>query len=422
MTPETTYSELKELSEPPQATPVFVTAPKDDEEIPLLDLLIALAERKGTIFGVTAIFMILAIVLSLILPKSYTATVSLLPPRQDSSMGSALSSSLGGMAALLGGGLGLKNSNDTYVAMFKSRTVEDAMVQHYNLMQEYHAKFLSDACKVFETHAKVDGNDKDGLLHISVDDADPKRAAELANGYVDQFRLLSQDLAVTEASQRRLFFQRELDQAKENLANAEEALKKTEQTTGVMQLDMQARVLSETATALRAQITAREVEIEGMQTYATGQNAQLVEAQRELDSLRAQLAKVGGSENAPGAELIVPKGKVPQASLDYLRKLRDVKYYETIFDILARQFEIAKLDEAKEGSLIQVVDPAIVPDRRSFPKRAIIVIAATAIGLFFGVLIALLQAALGHLKRDPGTNVKLHLLWGALSLRRGRNA
>ena len=111
---------------------------------------------------------------------------------------------------------------------------------------------------------------------------------------------------------------------------------------------------------LRAQITAKEVQIQGMQTYATGENAQLVEAQQELDSLRAQLAKLGGNEDDPGG-LIVPKGQMTQAGLEYVRKLRDVKYYETIFDILARQFELAKLDEAKEGALIQVVDPAIPP-------------------------------------------------------------
>jgi tyrosine-protein kinase Etk/Wzc len=143
-------------------------------------------------------------------------------------------------------------------------------------------------------------------------------------------------------------------------------------------------------------------------------------AQRELESLRAQLAKVGGSEDAPGSELVIPKGKVPEASLEYVRKLRDVKYYETIFDILARQFELAKLDEAKQGSLIQVVDPAIVPDRRSFPKRAIIVIFATVIGMFFGLLTALVQGAYQHLGDRPGTKSKMQLLGKSLSLRRWR--
>jgi len=160
---------------------------------------------------------------------------------------------------------------------------------------------------------------------------------------------------------------------------------------------------------LRAQITAKEVQIQAMQTYASGGNAQLIEAQQELESMRAQLAKLGGAEDNPDA-LIVPKGKLTEAGLEYVRKLRDVKYYETIFDILARQFEVAKLDEAKEGSLIQVVDPAVLPDKRSFPKRTLIVLVSTIAGLFIGVLIAFVQAGWDRMKEDPEASGKLSLL------------
>ena len=385
--------------------------PKD--EISLLDLLIVLVQRKRLVLTITTVFIVIAIILSLVLPKRYTAAVTLLPPQQNSSMGAALTSQLGnisGMAALAGGSLGLKNPNDMFVGMLTSRSVEDAMVQHFDLMQEYRKRYLSDARKTFEKHASVDGSSKDGLIHITVTDSDPRRAAELANGYVEQFRNLSEHLAITEASQRRLFFEHELEQAKNNLADAEEALKKTEQTTGLIQPDSQSRALIEAASSLRAQITAREVEIQGMQTYATPENAQLVQAQRELDSLRAQLAKLGGTESSAGGEFIVPKGNVPQAGLEYVRRLRDVKYNETIFDILARQFEIAKLDEAKQGSLIQVVDPAIPPDKQSFPKRTLIVLGAAAAGLFFGVLAAFLQAGFQRLKEDPEHGVKISIL------------
>ena len=154
-----------------------------------------------------------------------------------------------------------------------------------------------------------------------------------------------------------------------------------------------------------------------MQTYATNENSGVVEVQRELDGLRAQLAKLGGSEDNGAAGLIVPRGKVPQAGLEYVRKLRDVKYYETIFEIIARQFEMAKLDEAKEGAVVQVVDPALVPDRKSSPKRAFIVLVALAIGLFLGVLLALLRAGIDRLRQDPETNEKLSFLRRALRVR-----
>jgi uncharacterized protein involved in exopolysaccharide biosynthesis len=409
-------SELQEHADSPVVPPATAQVTGDDE-ISLLDLLIVLAERKRIILGITAVFAIGAIIVSLVLPPRYTATVTLLPPQQGSSMGAALASqlgNLGGMAALAGGSLGLKNPNDMFVAMFKSRTVEDAMVQHFGLMQEYHAQYSSDARKAFEGSATVDGATKDGMIHISVQDRDPRRAADLANGYVDQFRLQSQHLAITEASQRRLFFEQQLEQAKDNLANAEEAMKQTEQKTGVIQLDSQARALIESAASLRAQVAAKEVQIQGMRTYATGENSQVVQAQQELDSMRAQLAKLGGSEDSASGGIIVPKGQVPEAGLEYVRKLRDVKYNETIFDILARQFEIAKLDEAKQGALIQVVDPAIPPDRKSFPKRGLIVIGSTALGFFVAVFVVLLQAGLRLLKRSPGIVEKIALLKRAL--------
>ena len=419
MTTETPFRELNEQADSLSAMPADGRAKEEKDEISLLDFLIVIAERKRVVFWVTVVFALLAVAISLLLPKRYTATVTLLPPQQNSSIGSALGGQLGGIAALASGTIRLNSSpNDAIVGMLRSRTVEDAMVQRFGLMQEYRKRYASDARKKFEHRATVDGSGKDNLIRISVVDEDPNRAAELANGYVEQFRDLSQHLAITEASQRRLFFERELEQAKDKLADAEETLMRTEQSTGVIQLDSQARALIESAAALRAQIAAREVQIQGMQAYATGENAQLVQAQRELEGLRAQLAKLTGSDDSAGNELIVPKGKVPEDSMEYIRRLRDVKYNETIFEILARQFEVAKLDEAKEGAIIQVVDPAIPPDKRSFPKRSLIVIGATMLGFFFGVFLALTQAGFERMKDDPDAAGKIALLKRALSVKK----
>ncbi len=381
--------------------------------ISLLDLLAILAEQKRLILLITVAFTVLSVVVSLLLPARYTARATLLPPQQSSSLSTALSAQLGdlgGVAALAGGSLSLKNPNDMYVGMLTSRTVQDAMVTDFGLMAEYHTHYLSDARKTFQRYATVDGSGKDGLIHISVEDRNPKRAAELANGYVTEFQRLSAHLAITEASQRRLFFEQQLEEAKDNLANAEEALKQTEQKTGLIQLDSQARALIESVESLRAQITAKEVQLQAMQTYATGENPQYIETQKELDELRAQLAKLGGSESGSDASLIVPKGQVPEASLEYVRRLRDVRYYETIFDILARQFEIAKLDEAREGAIIQVVDKAIPPDRRSSPKRSLIVAVSTALGFLLGILVALVKASVENMKSHEETSFKLERL------------
>ncbi len=379
-------------------------ASSQDDEISLLDLLAALGRKKHIFIRTTSIVFVIGILLAFLLPKSYTAEVTLLPPQQRSSLSSLLSSQLGGLgavASLAGGSLGLKNPNDRYVAMFQSQTVEDAMIQKYGLMAEYHAKYLSLARKAFEHHVKVNGSGKDGLIHISVTDQNPQRAAELANGYVEQFRKLSEHLAISEASQRRLFYEQQMDEAKNNLANAEEALVKTEEKSGMIQVGGQAEALIQSGVQIRAQIAAKEVEIQGLQSFAAPGNPNLLQAEQELAGLQAQLAKLAGNGGNPSDELIVPKGKLPAAGLDYLRKYRDVTYDQTIFTVLAQQFELAKLDEAKEGALIQVVDPAIPPDHKSSPKRALILAGSLLAGIFLGVMLALLAEGWERLNHDP---------------------
>jgi uncharacterized protein involved in exopolysaccharide biosynthesis len=418
-----------DVSTPEQLTKNLADVPpdrgsKEDDEISLLDFLITLAERKRLILAVTTVVVCIGIIASLLLPLRFAATCTILPPQQNSSMNATLAAqlgNLGGMSALAGGALGMKNPNDMFVALMRSRTVEDSIVQRYGLVGEYHAHYLSDARRKLEQNARIDGDGKDGLIRISIEDPDPKRAAELANGYVDQFRDLSEHLAITEASQRRLFFERQLEQAKDNLANAEEALKETEQQTGLIQVDSQTRALIESAASLRAQIAAKEVQIRSLQTFATAQNAQLVQAEQELEGLEAQLAKLSGSGAGSDASLMIPRGKVTEAGLEYVRKLRDVKYYETIFDLLARQYEMAKLDEAKEGALIQVVDPAIPPDRRSSPKRTLIVLGSTVLGLMLGVAIALVQATFERMNEDMENRQKLNIFWQKISFRKGEH-
>ncbi len=384
-----------------------------------VDILVDLAVGKRLILQVTAAFFVVSLLIALLLPPKYTASSTILPPQQNTSMASMLTSqlsNLGGMAAIASSAVGLKNPNDMYVAMLKSRTVEDAMIQQFGLMQQYRAKHPSDARRALEEVSKIDGSGKDGLIHISVLDRDPKRAAAMANGYVEQYRRLSEHLAITEASQRRLFFEHQLEQAKDNLANAEEAMKRTEQQTGFIQLDSQSRALIEAAAVLRAQISAKEVQIHALETFAADQNADLVQARNQLEAMREQLAKLGGSEDSSSENFIIPKGRVPEAGLEYVRKLRDVKYYETIFTIIARQFETAKLDEAKEGAVIQVVDAAVPPDRKSSPQRTLIVLGGTLLGLLTGSVIAFLLACLQRLRKNPESRYKLESLREALSI------
>ena len=382
----------------------------DEDEISLLDLLIVLVKRRRMILGAALGLALFGVVVSLLLPSRYTASTSILPPQQSSSGAAALLSQLGSglgpVASLAGGSLGLKNPNDLQVAMLKSRTVEDAMVDRFHLVSLYKKKYRSDARKALEKVVDIDNGAKDGLIRISVTDADPRRAEEMANGYVEEFRRSSATIAVTEASQRRLFFEQQLSQAKDNLAQAEEELKKTEQKTGLIQLDSQARAVIGSVAQLRAQIAAKQVQIGAMRSFAAGENPELQMAEQELAGLQAQQAKFGAASDA----LLIPKGNMQESSVEYVRRLRDVKYFETIFDLLARQFEAAKVDEARQGAVLQVVDPAILPDKRSFPQRTLIVLGCGAFGLFLGIIWAFAGEGLARLAENPAERSRVETL------------
>jgi len=383
------------------------------EDVHLLDLLVVLSRRVKFIIRFTLGVGVLTIITVFVIPSSYTATTVILPPAQSSTASSMLASQIAGagaLASMAGSSLGIKNPSDMYVSLFHSRTVEDSVIQRFGLMGRYRAKKLSDARKAFERHIKVVLGAKDGLITIDVTDRDPNTAAQIANGYVDEFRKLTSNLAITEAAQRRVFFQQQLLEAKENLTVAEEAMKGTEQSTGVLQIDSQTRSLIESAAALRAQVVAKEVQLQSIRTFATEDNPQVLEAKQQLIALQAQLAKLAGTDQDSGPGFIVPKGKIPEAGMAYIRKLRDVKYYESISELIAKQFELAKLDEARQGATLQMVDLAVPPDRRSFPKRTITVIMAILIGFFVACGWCIAADRLKRVNSNPAEQERLEAL------------
>ena len=360
---------------------------------------VALRHRKQVQL-VTLILILLASAIAILLPSLYKASVVILPP-QSNSTSAAMLAQLGNMGALasMGGGLSIKNPNDMQVALLKSRTVEDAMIARFHLQAEYHKRYVSSARKRWERMTAIDNGLKDGLIHLSVTDRDPRRAAELATGWVDEYRRLTASLAVTEASQRRLFFERELNGARDELARAEDNMKDTQQRTGVLDLDGQARAMIASAAMLRAQVAAKEVEIRAMREFASGENPDLERAQQELTGMERQLAAMDVNGNRATGDLIAPKGKITQAGLDYARALREVKYREAMYELLTRQYEVARVDEARQGSLVQVVDPAVVPDRPGSHYRLWILIGGLVLAFPLALVTALIAEVIAVVRR-----------------------
>jgi len=393
-------------------------------EVSILDVLVALGPHKRAILFITVVAAIVGFGISWLVRPSYTARIVVLPPQQNNSLAATMMSELSGLGALgglAGSSLGFKDQVDLYAQLFKTETIQDGLIKQFNLQHVYDKKYLSQTRKDLAKHTSIKTDLKSNLITITFTDHDAKRAAAVANAYVDQYRDLSQHLAISEASQRRAFFQRQMVQAKNDLANAEQALVTTQQKTGMVSLDSQERSLIASAAALRAQITVKEAEIQSMQAYATPENPQLIEAQRSLSSLQAQLNKMGVGGETIGSEFVVPQAKIPKAGMEYVRRLRDVKYYETIFNILARQYEAAKLDEAREGQLIQVVDPALVPDRKSSPSRLLWTVVALLIGLAASTTFFLSRAAIQWMHGDPETDRKL-IAVRSLWFHRGKRA
>jgi tyrosine-protein kinase Etk/Wzc len=343
----------------------------------------------------------------------------ILPPQQDQMSTSALFGQFGALASMsgLGGSLGIKNASDLYIGILQSQSVTDAMIKRFDIIRLLHPKRFSDARLAVQRSAKfVIG--KDGMISISVSDHDPRRAAAMANAYVDELYTMNNHLALGGAAQKRLFFEQQLAQEKDRLADAEVALKKTEESTGVIAPSGQTETIIREVAELRAEITSREVQLASLRTSSTDQNPDVIRITSELNGLRQQMHDLesGTGKHAPG-DISLSTANVPQAGLEYIRKERDVKYHQFLFDLLARQYEAARIDEAKAAPVIQVVDPALPPDRKSAPFRALWALVGCALGFFLSTGWVLGSYVYRRLEADEEQGRRLALLRQELKLR-----
>ena len=383
-----------------------VAATQDDDEISLLDIALVLAENWKTLVFVPLFAGLVALGISFLIPPTYTAATRILPPAQQQSTSAALAAQLGSLAGLVGGATGLKNPGDQFVALLKSRSVLDAIVERFKLKELYATHFLEDARRALEQRSRVSAGVKDGLISIEVDDHDPRRAADIANAFVEELRNLTKTLAISEAAQRRLFFEEQLAQAKDHLTKSEIAL----QGSGVSEatLRTEPRSALESLARLKAQITAQEIKLASMRTFMTDANPEFRLAIRELAALRDELSK---SERSSPVKAL-------DNGAEYITKYRDFKYHETLFELMAKQYELARLDEAREGAVIQVVDAAQPPERKSKPKKALIAAVTTLIVFFATVLLVFVRQAFQNMAGQPESAEKLGRLRRLLGLRR----
>jgi len=376
------------------------------DEIDVLDLALVLAENWRSLVFLPLVAGLAALGISFLIPPTFTATTRILPPGQQQSTSAVLAAQLGSLAGLIGGAAGIKNPADQYVALLKSRSVYDAIIQRFKLRELYDERYIEDTRKELEKRTKVSAGVKDGIISIEAEDRDPKRAADIANAFVEELRNLSNTLAITEAAQRRLFFETQLMQAKDNLTKSEVALRGSGVSEAALKTVPQSAL--EALARLKAQITAQEIKLASMRMFMTDSNPQFRLAIQELVALRAELAKAEQSNTS----------KATGDGAEYVAKYRDFKYHETLFELMAKQYELARLDEAREGAVIQVVDAALPPERKSKPMKALIAVLTTLAVFFAMMLFVFVRQASQNMARQPESAEKLGRLRRLLWLRR----
>lgn len=379
-----------------------------DEEISLLDLALVLAENLRLLILGPLIVGLGALGISFAVPPTYTARTMLMPPQQNQSIASAALQSLGALAGLVGGAAGIKSPADQYVSLMTSVTVQDRIIDRFELIKAYEAKFRVDARKELAENSRISVGRKDGLLTIEVDDPDPARAAAIANAYVDELRRMTSVLAITEAQQRRAFFEKQLQETRDKLAAAQAALQAAGINEGAIRAEP--RAAAEAYARLRAEVTAAEVRLQTMRGYLAETAPEFQQGQTQLAALRQQLARNEGANTAA-------------ASGDYINRFREYKYQEALFELFSRQYEVARIDESREGAVIQVVDPAAPPERKSKPKKALIAMVATLAAGFALLLWVMVRHALRSSASDPASSAKVSrlglLMRRALGMRAG---
>lgn len=370
--------------------------PEAEDEISLLDLLQTIVDNlRLLILGPLAVG-VAALGISFAIPPTFTATVKFLPPQQQQSAAASMLASLGGLGGLAGAAAGLKNPADQYLAFIKSNSVQDELIGRFKLEERYESKFKEDARKALAANTRASSG-KDGLILVQIDDKDPQFAADLANAHVEELQKLLARLAVTEAQQRRAFFEKQLNLVKDKMILAEQALRATGVNSSVLKSNPSSALAA--VAALKAQVTAQEVKIGAMRGYLAETAPDFKQALTELANLRAQLTKQEKDE---------PSAVAGQG--DYVAKFREFKYQETLFELFAKQFEMAKVDESREGAVIQVLDAAQPPERKSKPKKALIAIVATLAAGFALLLFVFVRQALRNASQDNESAQKLAAL------------
>ena len=391
-----------------------------EPDINLLDLLIALGQEKWTLIVVTFLAAITGVVVSLTTPATYVSRSIIMPSQQSVGGGGGLASlgslaGLGGLGALSSMAAGIKSSEEMYIALMRSQSVQTSLIEQFKLKERYGARNTEEARQALNLSVAILADKKSGMLFVDAQDKDPEFAAQLANAQVKELNVILSRLAVTEAQQRRAYYEQQIINTQTKIPQLELEFKDAQKSSG---LEV-ASLLSE-ADTLPGQIAAKELQLQVLSRFATAQNPDVKRLALEVSALRAQMARYELSKTEPKSSEPNKSGQASESSkTNFVQKATQayntLKINEALLDGYVKQLELAKVDEAKEGPAVQVVDEARAPEMRAKPERKKLVITYTVTGLIIALVLAALRALLRHIRSTPegmGRWSQLKRAWG----------
>lgn len=376
---------------------------EEEQELTLLDIFNIVWRRRGLIFLLTFLFGAAATIYAFTSPFIYRAECRILPP--GSSGGGGLMAQLGGLASFVGLP-SVSTSGQMLVGVLKGDTVVDAIIDKFNLMEEYEEEIRLNARRTTLSNLEAQEDKDTGIVSVAFLDKDPKKAADIANEFVQQLQAKMKDMAYVDAQEKREFFENQLRQAQQQLIDAEEAMMKYQQNSGVLALGSQTAALLGAIAELRNQIAAKNVEISSLSSYARKDNPRLKLAQSQLEAMTKELRRMEEEQKRTerrqgrplSSDILSSIGNVPELSVEYMRYERELRFANVKYDTLLRQYENAKLSEASDFSTVQIIDTANPPDWKYKPKRAQIIIVGAFLGFSLGVFWAFLSSHIHSIK------------------------
>jgi uncharacterized protein involved in exopolysaccharide biosynthesis len=364
----------------------------DNDTITLLDCLEVIVKRWKMIVAVTTAAFVISIFYSLQLPKIYSSTALILIPQQNQGMLGKLGQMIGGdLAGMVAGSMlgGKGTLTDQCVSILQTDRIKGAIIDRFKLMQEYDIHYRLDMYRKMNEIVAVRAK-KDEIISITVEGKDPTRAAAIANAYIDELEKVTVKFSSSDAGRIKVFLEDRLAKAKVDLEKAENALKIYQMKNKTIDITTQTKATIEVVAQLKSQLAMQEVKLASLRAYLTDDNDEIKTTKASVANLMEQIARLEGKSSGSSIPSV---GSVPALGQEYLRLMREFKIQDTLVEFLTKQYEMAKLSEANDIANIQVIQKAEVPDRKSKPKRSIIVIVSTLTAGFLAVLYAFLREA-----------------------------